>query len=159
MDANIKLLIISVALSLASRFFSVMAAATDTKINHIKFDRIIVILVAITGVTGLGVYFIVRRFLPQEVKFVCAKCGKRAPKAKDKCKKCGGTRFSAFSVENRSEMTSKIIACSLIAAVMLAVSYWVNNYSPLAKEIESKYSDFDETYDNAYYDENGDTHI
>ena len=159
MDANIKLIIISVALSLASRFFSAMAAATDTKINHIKFDRIIVILVAITGVTGLGVYFIIRRFLPQEVKFVCSSCGKRAPKAKDRCKKCGGTRFSAFSVENRSEMTSKIIACSLIAAVMLGVSYWVNNYSPLAKEIESKYSDFDENYDNANYDENGDTHI
>lgn len=159
MDANTKLIIISAVLALASRVFSTVAVATDTKINHVKFDKIIVLLVAAAGVTGLGIYFIIRRFLPQEVKFVCTKCGKRAPKAKDKCKKCGNTQFAAYSVENRGDMTRKVLACTVIAVMMVGTSYWVNNYSPLADEVESQYSGFDETYDNAEYAENGDTHI
>ena len=159
MDSTTKLLIIQIVLAVASRFFTGIAVYTDSKLTHIKHDRIVTAIVALLGVAGLGIYFIIRNFLPQEVKYVCAKCGKRAPKAKDRCAKCGGSRFVAYSVENRSEMTKKIIACAVIAVLLVGVRYWAVNYSPLAEEIENQYSGFDENYDNANYVENGDTHI
>ena len=46
MDSTTKLLIIQIVLAVASRFFTGIAVYTDSKLTHIKHDRIVTAIVA-----------------------------------------------------------------------------------------------------------------
>ncbi len=162
-DDYLKLQIFSAVLIITANVFSAMAIYNDCRLNNIKHTKIITVLGLIFGVPAVGIYFIVRRFLPQEVATVCSKCGKRVRKGVKECPKCGGKHFSSQMIENRSEITQKVIIFIVIALSLYATDYWLNNYSALAEnaqrqveeQYEEEYAEYDEAVSEEYSEDNG----
>ena len=147
-DPATKLIAIKIVTAIAAGSFCASAVSLSCKIDHIKYRWLFtVICFVITPLTPF--FFIFKKLLKTEVPFVCSKCGKRAPKDKKVCKKCGNEKFITFQVENLSEMKNKIIISLVVAVLIYAAGYWATNYSPLAEEVydvpsQEEYDDFEE---------------
>lgn len=144
----VKLQALSWIMLLASNLFAAIAIYLDCRLCNIKRTWLFTVLTAIFGVSAGALYFIVRRWLKQEVPTVCAKCGKKIRKGEKVCPKCGASYFIPRSIENRSEITTKVAVCIVLAILMLGVRTWVTEYSPLAQsadqQLSQEYSDLDE---------------
>ena len=140
-----KIIAIKILTGVAAGSFCASAVSFSCKINHIKYRWLFCILCFfITPLTPF--FFIFRKVFKTEVPFVCSKCGKRAPKDRKVCKKCGCERFITFQVENYGEVKNKIIISIVVAVIIYAAGYWAVNYSPLAEEVNepSSQEEFDD---------------
>ena len=159
-ENGIPMGVVSVIITVISNIFFALAISTDAKLNHKKGGNLWASAAFFFGAVAAGFYFAFRNMLKEEVPIVCAFCGKKALKNRQKCPHCGGTRFVPLQFENRSAVKNRIIAFLAAAIVLFVFNIWFTDYSPWAPS-EQEIADeiindmFDEDYFHYGYEVNG----
>ena len=147
-EGNSQMALISMGITALAHIFFALSVYFDSKVNHIKYRIIWILLSLIFGAPPVMIYFIFRRRLHTKVPIVCTKCGKKAPKGAKECPRCGNTHFAPLQYENLGAARSRTLALLMAAAILLAFDAWYTQYSPWAPDedevVEEIYEDYDE---------------